>query len=198
MSQNYQLFYHFNHPTVKVYRDDPERGYNTYKIRLARNDMDGCMLTFWTKEDPVDGLTLIVDNLYSSDGHVLSTETFQLAYISVRNRPLPDAMLPNDRPFSLSYNHSQSFYIRLTTVTDTPAGLYFGSFRLNKDDKILLTGQFSAQVWNFALPSVPTCGTLFGLNRDYIREKHHVSEEEANTLYKKSILIVSCLKEILQ
>lgn len=185
MTQNYQLFYRFNHPTVKVYRDDPQRGHDTYKIRLAQNDTDGCMLTFWTKEDPVDDLTLIVDNLYSSDGHVLSTETFRLAYITVRNRPLPDAMVPNDKPFSLSLDYSQSFYIRVTTEEDTPAGIYSGSFRLNKDGETLLTDQFSAQVWDFALPSVPTCGTLFGLNQDFIRQNHRVSEEEAKTLYKK-------------
>lgn len=179
----YELRCRFNHPTRKVYKDDHDGGFATYQAMLPKNGTDGFHVTIWTN-DPVEGLTFCVENPVSETGDVLTAEAFQLAYLPVRNRPLPDAMIPNTGTFSAARNDSPSFFVRISASKETSAGVYTGVCRVEKDGEVLNRLEFTAKVWGFTLPDVPSCGTLFGLNKDYLKKRHNASEENADELYK--------------
>ncbi len=184
MQPSPELRYRFNHATLKIYKEDADRGHFTYKVYLAKNDSDGCTLTFW-ENNPLEELHLVVDKPVNKNGDTLDIEVFRFHYISIRKRPLPDAMVPDAGTFAVARNESQSFFLRITAQEDAVPGLYTSTFTVRKDGEIMAKGEFSAHVWDFALPKVPTCGTLFGLSKKFIETRHEVSEAEAEILYKK-------------
>ncbi len=173
----------FNHGTLKVLREDVDRGFITYRASLAKNSFEGFGLSFWALEE-ANGMTLEVD-APRLKGHTLKTEVFRAEYIAHRGRHIPDALIPHEGEFSLPYDSSQMFYIRLTADLDAPAGLYEGGFRMYVKGELALEAPFSARVWNFKLPSAASCGTLFGLNKRFIKQAHGADDEKTDILYKK-------------
>ncbi len=180
----YELRCRFNHPTHKVYRDIHDGGFASYRANLAQNGSDGFNFTIWSN-DPVEGIHVFAENPTSPSGQKLTVETFVISYLPVRNRPTPDPLVPGSGPIYVDRNNSPSFYVRVKAPKDAPAGIYTGAIRVEKDKKVLNRMVFSARVWGFSLPDVPSCGTLFGLAKGFIKKLHESDELKTEELYKK-------------
>ena len=154
---------YYNTPAEEI----KSNGRNTYQIRLAKNETEGCHLLLASDRD-IDGLTLKVSSFKNADGKKLEKEVFYGYYFEdVDGKTVADPIpaLDSDTQFSLTKNKSKMIIIKVKSKADTPAGLYSATVKLrDKDENVIKQANVYAYVWNFTLPVASYCKTLSDLN----------------------------------
>ena len=152
---------YYNTPAEEI----TSNGKNTYMIRLAKNETEGCHLLLASDKD-MDGLTLKVGSFKNADGKKLDKEICYGWYFDdVDGKTVVDPIPVLEHEFSLTKNKSQMFIIKVKSNADTPAGLYTATVKLkDKDDNVIKQANVYAYVWNFTLPVASYCKTLTDLN----------------------------------
>ena len=152
---------YYNTPAEEI----TSNGRNTYQIRLAKNETEGCHLLLASDKD-MEGLTLKVSSFKNADGKKLDKEICYGWYFDdVDGKTVADPIPVLEHEFSLTKNKSQMFIIKVKSDADTAAGQYSATVKLkDKDGNVIKQANVYAYVWNFTLPVASYCKTLTDLN----------------------------------
>jgi len=152
---------YYNTPAEEI----TSNGLNTYQIRLAKNEIEGCHLLLASSSNKED-LELVVSDFTNASGDVLEKEVCYGWYFDdVAGQTVADPIPVLEHEFDLTANKSQMFIIKVKSKTDTPAGQYTATVTLkDANGNELKKANVYAYVWNFALPIASTCKTLSDLN----------------------------------
>ena len=140
-------------------------GRNTYQIKLAKNEIEGCHLLI-ASDTARSGLTLNVSDFTDGSGHTLTKEVCYGWYFDgVDGKTVADPIPVLEHEFDLKAGRSQMFIIKVKSQTGTPAGQYSATVTLtDASGNELKKAKVYAYVWNFALPVASSCKTLSDLN----------------------------------
>jgi hypothetical protein len=140
-------------------------GRNTYQIKLAKNEIEGCHLLI-ASDTARSGLTLNVSDFTDGSGHTLTKEVCYGWYFDdVDGKTVADPIPVLEHEFDLKAGRSQMFIIKVKSQTGTPAGQYSATVTLtDANGNELKKAKVYAYVWNFALPIASSCKTLSDLN----------------------------------
>ena len=154
---------YYNTPAEEI----TSNGRNTYMIRLAKNETEGCHVLLAADRD-IDDLTIKVSSFKNADGKKLDKEVCYGYYFDdVDGKTVADPIpeLDSDTSFSLTKNKSKMIIIKVKSNADTPAGLYSATVKLrDKDENVIKQANVYAYVWDFTLPVASYCKTLTDLN----------------------------------
>lgn len=156
----------FDHSTYNTPAEEiTSNGRNTYQIKLAKNETEGCHLLIAASKD-MEGLTLKVSSFKNADGKKLDKEVCYGWYFDdVDGKTVADPIPVLEHGFDLSANRSQMFIIKVKSDKDTPAGQYSATVKLkDADGNVIKQANVYAFVWDFTLPDAPYCKTLTDLN----------------------------------
>ncbi len=145
--------------------DTRSTGLNTYQIRLAKNETEGCHLLLAASKD-MEGLTLKVSSFKNADGKKLDKEVCYGWYFDdVDGKTVADPIPVLEHEFDLDANRSKMFVIKVKSDKDTPAGQYTATVKLkDADGNVIKQANVYAYVWDFTLPDASYCKTLTDLN----------------------------------
>ena len=140
-------------------------GLNTYQIKLARNEIEGCHFMVASKTNKT-GVTLEVSDFVNGSGGILPHEVCYGWYFDgVEGKTVADPIPVLEHEFNLKANKSQMFIIKVKSTAGTAFGQYSANVTL-KDSagREIKKAKVYAYVWNFTLPVASTCKTLTDLN----------------------------------
>ncbi|MCQ2429836.1 MAG: DUF4091 domain-containing protein [Clostridia bacterium] len=177
----------FNHAYTKTVAEDTQStGVNTYRMRLAKNEIEACHLLLASAEGRT-GLTVSVSDFVNGDGAVLVTELMYAYYfddVDGKSVPDPAPWVREGKTFDLTAGRSQLFIIKVHAAADSPAGLYEAVVTVkNADGQEIRKAAVSAYVWDFALPEETSCKTQMDLSWWNIYSAHHCYEGDDSVLY---------------
>ncbi|MBR4255647.1 MAG: hypothetical protein IKQ18_00685, partial [Clostridia bacterium] len=124
---------YYNTPAEEI----TSNGRNTYMIRLAKNETEGCHVLLAADRD-IDDLTIKVSSFKNADGKKLDKEVCYGYYFDdVDGKTVADPIpeLDSDTSFSLTKNKSKMIIIKVKSNADTPAGLYSATVKLRDKDE---------------------------------------------------------------
>ncbi len=178
----------FNHAYTKTPAEDTtSTGWNSYMMRLAKNESEGVHLLLASKTGH-SGVKVSVTPFKNADGKTLSTELMYGYYfddVDGKTIPDPTPWVKDGQTFDLAAGRSYMFIIKATSAIDAPAGLYTATVTVtDKDGNELKTAEVSAYVWNFALPEATSCKTQMDLSWANIYVAHEQWEGDDSVLYK--------------
>ena len=152
---------YYNTPAEEI----TSNGKNTYQIKLAKNETEGCHLLIAADRDMSD-LTLKVSSFKNADGKKLEKEVCYGWYFDdVDGKTVVDPIPVLEHEFDLPANKSRMFIIKVKSTADTPAGQYSATVKLkDKDGYVIKQANVYAYVWDFTLPVASSCKTLTDLN----------------------------------
>ena len=117
---------YYNTPAEEI----TSNGKNTYQIKLAKNETEGCHLLIASDKDRSD-LTLKVSSFKNADGKKLEKEICYGWYFNdVDGKTVADPIPVLEHEFDLTANKSQMFIIKVKSTADTPAGQYSATVKL--------------------------------------------------------------------
>ena len=151
----------YNTPAEEI----TSNGRNTYQIRLAKNETEGCHLLIAADKD-MEGLTLSVSSFKNADGKKLDKEICYGWYFDdVDGKTVADPIPVLEHEFDLTANKSQMFIIKVKSKDTSPAGQYAATVKLKDGEgKVIKQANVYAYVWDFTLPVASYCKTLTDLN----------------------------------
>ena len=175
----------FDHTTVKVARSDTtSSGKNTYKMYMAKNEIEACQFFLATTADRSD-LSVEVTPFKNESGAELETEVFEEYYTKMDNDIYrPDALPPVEDSFTIKANQSKGFLIKAKTTAETAEGEYKAQVIVKEAGNVIKQAEVSANVWDFTLSDETACATAFGLGRYDIYTDHMQYESDDSVLYK--------------
>lgn len=152
---------YYNTPAEEI----TSNGKNTYQIKLAKNETEGCHLLIASDKDKSD-LTLKVSSFKNADGKKLEKEICYGWYFDdVDGKTVADPIPVLEHEFDLTANKSQMFIIKVKSTADTPAGQYSATVKLkDSEGNVIKQANVYAYVWDFTLPVAANCKTLTDLN----------------------------------
>ncbi len=166
-------------------------GKNTYQIKLAKNEIEGCQFLLGT-DTGVQGVKVYLTDFTNENGDTLTTELFWGYYFNVEGERVIEALPPvsytpdqfyldwanggnaagNQIPvlqkydgFDIKAGENQAFVIKATSKPDSAAGEYTATLTVvDKDGNEIKKATVFAYVWNFELPEATSCKTLMDLS----------------------------------
>jgi len=176
--KNLELF--FSNLMDKTKQEDTKNsGYNSFKIKLAKNEAEGCHFIITAKEN-VEGLTAELSDFVHEYGegtivprmneigyygnalmiNVLPKQNYDDSNFDYGN--IPEVILPMSDSFEVEGGLAQHFTISVRTTKDTPAGMYKATLNIkNSAGEIVKTADVYLNVWDFTLPDAPYSASLF-------------------------------------
>ncbi len=155
----------FDHSYVNTPAETVEsNGKNTYQIKLAKNEIEGCHLMLASSSEK-KSLSLEVSDFEDGKGSKLEKEICYGYYFDdVDGKTVVDPIPVLEHGFDLPAGQSRMFIIKVKSKTDTPSGQYKATAVLkDKDGKEIKKAYVYAYVWDFALPVASSCKTLSDL-----------------------------------
>ena len=177
----------FNHSYTKTVAEDTKStGMNTYRMRMAKNEIEACHMLLASAEGRT-GLAVSVSDFVNKDGVTLVTELMYAYYfedVDGQSMPDPAPWVREGKTFDLAAGRSQLFIIKAHTAADSPAGLYEATVTVrdaagNEIKKAVV----SVYVWGFVLPEETSCKTQMDLSWWNIYSAHHCYEGDDSVLY---------------
>ena len=164
--------------TVKILQDDinyADKGEAKVKIQMAKNEYESTQLML-TVTSGKGKYTLSTSDLVNANGDRISKDAisiFNEKYAETTTRSnstfkpglYPDALLPIDVAIEYGENvveegRNQGLWIKVKTESDTPAGVYTGSFTLDMNgEKTSIPVEVT--VWDFAISNESHARTAF-------------------------------------
>ena len=187
-SEDANLDLWFNHAYINNPAEDiTSTGWNTYQLRLAKNEAEGTHL-FLASKNGHTGLTVSVTSFQNADGVELKTELMYGYYFEdVEGKTLVDPIpwVSEGQTFDLEGGRSYMFIIKATSAMDSPAGNYSATVTVTDGaGNVIKTATVHAYVWNFALPEETSCKTQMDLSWYNIYYAHECWEGDDSQLYK--------------
>ncbi len=125
-------------------------------ISLAQGEIEGAQIVI-TPEKAVKSYSMEIQELVDGNGNTIKEDqinVYKLGYIHVKSKTegnynekypvgdFPDVMLPLHKAIEYKENtidagNNQSIVVEVTTTSQTVAGVYTGTFKLNVDDKTI-------------------------------------------------------------
>ncbi len=178
----------FNHAYINNPAEDiTSTGWNTYLLRLAKNESEGTHM-FLASKNGHSGLTVSVTNFKNADGVELKTELMYGYYFDdVEGKTLVDPIpwVKEGQTFDLEAGRSYMYIIKATSLMDSPAGEYTATVTVtDANGKEIKKATVSAYVWNFVLPEETSCKTQMDLSWYNIYVAHECWEGDDSLLYK--------------
>ncbi|NLN04421.1 MAG: DUF4091 domain-containing protein [Clostridiaceae bacterium] len=173
----------FVHSFTKVAQDEKPKGNNSYYIRLAKNEIEGCQFILYS-ENAKENLTAEITEFKNEAGDAIPAELFIEHYISTGDEMTPDPLVPLSSEFNLEGSKSQAFYIKIKTTPDTPAGIYEAMLSIKDGSKTIKQAKVFAKVWDFTLSEETACTTAMDLSHWAVYVKHEQWDSDDNELYK--------------
>ena len=87
----------------------------------------------------------------------------------------PDPLPPASTPIALAGGQNQPLWVRVTVPPGVPAGNYEGTVAL-RGNAYAVDVPIRVEVFDFELPTRPTCTTTFGFNPELVFKYHRVSD----------------------
>ena len=164
--------------------DTTSTGMNTYQIKLAKNEIEGCHLMLASTADKTD-LTLQISDFKNNEGDVLTKEVCYGYYFEdVEGMTVADPIPLLEHEFDLEANRSKMFIIKVKSTASTKPGQYSAdAVLLNSAGTEIKRAKVYAYVWNFALPETSNCKTLTDLGWMNIYAGHRVYAGDDSLLY---------------
>ena len=165
--------------------DAPEICSTTFKLYMAKNESESCLISI-RSDEVIDGLSFTTVNVPNN----VKVTILKEYTLKTGDEYYPDPIVPLEDVFSVEANKTASFLVRLTTTKETRPGQYCFPVRLVKNGKVLFEYNIDVKVWKFAYPDKPSCETVFGLGigtgiRSLV-EKHGIDDKERfDEMYKK-------------
>lgn len=204
----------FNHAYTKTPAEDTKStGWNSYMLRMAKNESEGVHLLLASKSGH-NGISVSVTPFRNAAGNELKTE-LMYGYYFEENQALLDTIakglgreltaeekeahwkvdgktvadpLPwvkDNQTFDLAAGRSYMYVIKATTAVDSPAGEYTATVTIkDKNGNEIKTATVKAYVWNFTLPEETSCKTQMDLSWYNIYVAHECWEGDDSVLYK--------------
>ncbi len=178
----------FNHAITKTPAEDiTSTGWNSYTLRMAKNEAEGVHLLLASKTGH-NGITVSVTDFVNAAGVTLKTELMYGYYFDdVDGKTVVDPIpwVKDGQTFDLAADRSYMYIIKATTAIDSPAGAYSATVTVkDADGKEIKKAVVTAQVWNFALPEETSCKTQMDLSWYNIYMSHECYEGDDSLLYK--------------
>ena len=178
----------FNHAYINNPAEDIlSTGWNTYLLRLAKNESEGVHM-FLASKGGHSGLTVSVTNFRNANGDELKTELMYGYYFEdVEGKTLVDPIpwVQAGQTFDLAANRSYMYIIKATSYMDSPAGEYTATVTVtDAEGNEIKKATVSAYVWNFTLPEETSCKTQMDLSWYNIYVAHECWEGDDGLLYK--------------
>ncbi len=178
----------FNHAYTKTSAEDiRSTGWNTYTLRMAKNEAEGVHMLLASKNGH-KGLTVAVSDFTNASGDTLKTELMYGYYFDdVRGETMVDPIpwVREGKTFDLTAGRSYMYIIKATAAIDSPAGLYTATVTVkDAEGKELKRAEVHAYVWNFALPEKTTLKTQMDLSWYNIYVTHECWAGDDSLLYK--------------
>ncbi len=178
----------FNHAYTKTPAEDiTSTGWNTYTLRMAKNEAEGVHMLLASKSGH-KGLTVSVTDFTNEDGATLATELMYGYYFDdVRGETIVDPIpwVREGKTFDLDAGRSYMYIIKATAAIDAPAGLYTATVTVtDADGKEIKRAEVHAYVWDFALPEKTTLKTQMDLAWYNIYVTHQCWAGDDSLLYK--------------
>ncbi len=178
----------FNHAYTKTPAEDIQStGWNTYTLRMAKNESEGVHLLL-ASEKGHNGLSVSVTDFVNADGDTLKTELLWGYYFDdVDGKTVVDPIpwVKDGQTFDLAAGRSYMYIIKATSAIDSPAGDYTATVTVrDADGKEIKTAVVHAHVWNFVLPEDTSCKTQMDLSWGNIYIAHEQWEGDDSELYK--------------
>ncbi|MBQ7379614.1 MAG: DUF4091 domain-containing protein [Clostridia bacterium] len=171
--------------------DNTSLSLDTYQIRLAKNEIEGCQVILAADKD-VQNVKIYVSDFTNANGDIMKTEVLWGYYFDVEGQMLIDPLprvdytpdpdmqawlnggnstgkifedLQKYDGFDIAAGQNQSFVIKAHSTKDTPAGEYSATvtFTDESGNEIKKATVF-AYVWNFELSDATACKTLMDLS----------------------------------
>lgn len=163
----------FDQSTEKVNRDDTEStGRSGYTVRMAKNETENCQ--FFLAPENNTRVRIEVDPFTNANSDTVQHELAFEYYHNINNTMIPDALPELTGAIDIASGNSQGFVIRLTTTSDTPAGLYESVIHVYDDEtgKEIKRAPVAVKVWDFALSEETELRTAFGLWMSYVYDSY--------------------------
>ncbi len=196
----------FNHAYTKTPAEDiTSTGWNSYTLRLARNEAEGVHLLLASQAGH-KGLTVSVSDFTNAAGDTLKTDLYYGYYFGeptwidavenesdrekfwkVDGKTIPDPIPPvlEGKTFDLDAGRSYMYVIKATSAIDSPAGEYTATVTVrDADGREIKKATVKAHVWNFTLPEATSCKTQMDLSWYNIYVAHECWEGDDSQLYK--------------
>ena len=178
----------FNHAYINNPAEDiTSTGWNSYQLRLAKNESEGTHMFLVSKEGH-NGLTVSVTPFKNADGTELGTELMYGYYFDdVDGKTLVDPIpwVKDGKTFDLTGGRSYMYIIKATSYMDSPAGEYKATVTVkDANGNEIKKATVSAYVWNFVLPEETSCKTQMDLDWYNIYLSHECWNGDDSQLYK--------------
>ncbi len=178
----------FNHAYTKTPAEDiTSTGWNTYTLRMAKNEAEGVHLLL-ASQNGHKGLTVSVTDFAGAGGATLKTELMYGYYFDdVDGKTVVDPIpwVKDGQTFDLDGGRSYMYIIKATSAVDSPAGLYSATVTIkDADGKEIKKAEVHAYVWNFVLPEETSCKTQMDLSWGNIYVAHEQWDGDDSLLYK--------------
>ncbi len=178
----------FNHAYTKTPAEDvTSTGWNTYTLRMAKNEAEGVHLLL-ASANGHDGISVSLTDFANDAGHTLKTELMYGYYFDdVDGKTIvdPTPWVAEGQTFRLDAGRSYMYIIKATSAIDSPAGLYSATVTVHDaEGKELKKAVVHAYVWNFALPEETSCKTQMDLSWGNIYIAHEQWDGDDSQLYK--------------
>ncbi len=178
----------FNHAYTKTAAEDIQStGWNSYMMRLAKNEAEGVHLLLASKNGH-SGVTVSVSDFTNASGATLKTELMYGYYfddVDGKTIPDPTPWVKNGQTFELAAGRSYMYIIKATSAIDSPSGVYTATVTVkDADGREIKKAVVSAYVWDFALPEATSCKTQMDLSWYNIYVAHECWEGDDSLLYK--------------
>ncbi|MBQ9150699.1 MAG: DUF4091 domain-containing protein [Clostridia bacterium] len=178
----------FNHAYINNPAEDiTSTGWNTYLLRLAKNESEGTHM-FLASKNGHSGLKVSVTNFKNADGAELKTELMYGYYFDdVDGQTLVDPIpwVKEGQTFDLEAGRSYMYIIKATSYMDSPAGEYTATVTVtDASGNEIKKATVKAYVWNFVLPEETSCKTQMDLSWWNIYTAHECWAGDDSLLYK--------------
>ena len=186
--EDYSIEMYFSDPVTKLDRDIPEfTEQYSYKMELARGEGEACTMVLYSFLG-TEGVTLRWSDFADKNGNTLKTDVLLEDYLYVEEEDswVADRMPPANGAFDLAPEQCRPVYIKATTATDSPAGLYRAKIGLfDADGNEIKAAYVYAEVWDFEVPVERSVASAIGMGAGSIHGVHGVDwgTEEAKQIY---------------
>ena len=163
----------FNHTYTRTPSDEmTPSAYATYRMMLAKNEIEGCQLIISSKAAK-SGLRIEVSDFVHSNGKsTMKSDVLMGYYFDIEGQNVIDPLPPvtgNFATFNLAANTNQTFLIKAKSRPSTDAGEYSATVKFyDADGNVVKTIKVFAYVWNFELAEDTSCKTLVDLDNTSI------------------------------
>ncbi|MGN0867390.1 MAG: glycoside hydrolase domain-containing protein [Oligosphaeraceae bacterium] len=194
---------------TRVFQDLPyaSQGAGSVALTAAKNEQENFQVVLFTGKEPVEGVTLEMEELKGEDGAVLPPSLWQLfleedavadsvGYPNVRGAGLyPDPLHPLAQPLSLEPMSVRRVWASLRVPEECAAGTYTGSLVVRRQGEVCRRISVSCRVWDFSLPRRQSMRSAFAIWEREIYNLHfagtdRTAEEFAQTIHKYALMLL--------